>query len=58
MTASEFQAWLNAMKISGAEAARLLGVTKNTITRYRQSGAPRVVGLACSALYHRIGEWK
>jgi hypothetical protein len=58
MTATEFQAWLAALKISGAEAARLLDVTPNTITRYRRHGAPKVVGLACAALFHRLGEWK
>jgi predicted site-specific integrase-resolvase len=46
------------MKVSGAEAARLLGVQPNTITRYRRRGAPRCVALACAALYHRIEEWK
>ena len=46
------------MKISGAEAGRLLGVTANTITRYKANGAPKVVALACSALFHRLGEWK
>lgn len=58
MTANDFCAWLKAMKISGAEAARLLGVTANTITRYRREGAPQTVGLACAALYHRLKEWK
>lgn len=58
MTAAEFARWLAEKKISGAEAARLLDVTPNTITRYRRHGAPRSVGLACAALYHRIGEWK
>jgi transcriptional regulator with XRE-family HTH domain len=58
MTAEEFNSWLKAMKISGAEAARLLGVNVNTITRYKKSGAPKSVGLACAALYHRLGEWK
>jgi len=58
MSASEFAEWLKAMKISGAEAARQLGITPNTITRYRRTGAPLVVALACSALFHRLGEWK
>lgn len=58
MTAKEFQDWLRAMKISGAEAARLLGVNANTITRYKREGAPQTVSLACSALYHRLREWK
>lgn len=58
MTSSDFCEWLKAMKISGAEAARLLGVNVNTITRYKREGAPQTVGLACAALYHRLGEWK
>lgn len=57
MTANEFCEWLKAMKISGAEAARLLDVNVNTITRYKREGAPQTVALACSALYHRLGEW-
>jgi hypothetical protein len=58
MTAEEFNSWLKAMHISGAEAARLLDVNVNTITRYKREGAPQTVGLACSALYHRLKEWK
>ena len=58
MTAQQFLDWLKAMDISGAEAARLLGVNANTITRYKTKGAPKVVSLACSALFHRLGEWK
>jgi len=58
MTAAQFSAWLAAMKISGAEAGRLLGVNPNTITRYKRDGAPKAIGLACAALYHRLGEWK
>jgi transcriptional regulator with XRE-family HTH domain len=58
MTANEFCTWLKAMKITGAEAARLLGVNVNTITRYKKEGAPQTVSLACAALYHRMEEWK
>lgn len=58
MPADRFNEWLKAMKISGAQAARLLGVNVNTITRYKKEGAPQTVGLACKALYHRLGEWK
>lgn len=57
MTASEFQHWLHAMGISGAKAAEMLGVTANTITRYRRIGAPKAIGLACAALYHRLRGW-
>lgn len=58
MTALEFQRWLAAMKVSGAEAARLLDVNVNTITRWKHHGAPQSIGLACAALYHRLEEWK
>jgi hypothetical protein len=57
MTANEFCEWLKAMKISGAEAARLLSVNVNTITRYRRSGGPKMLSLACAALFHRLGVW-
>ena len=57
MTASDFQQWLRDMGISGARAAEMLGVTANTITRYRRIGAPKVIGLACAALYHRLRGW-
>jgi transcriptional regulator with XRE-family HTH domain len=58
MSAVAFQNWLTAMRISGAEAARLLGVHPNTITRYKREGASRETALACAALYHRLEPWK
>jgi hypothetical protein len=54
MDAKTFNHWLDTMKISGSEAARLLGVKPNTITRYRKKGAPRIVALACNSLFHRL----
>ncbi len=44
--------------LSVSQAARLLGVHANTITKYRRGGAPTVVALACSAIYHRLEAWK
>ena len=58
MTSDAFGRWLKAMDITGAEAARLLGVQPNTIVRYRQQGTPTMVALACAALYHRLNAWK
>lgn len=57
MTAVQFCAWLDAMKITGAEAGRLLDVAPNTITRYRRKGGPKTLALACAALFHRLGGW-
>jgi hypothetical protein len=58
MTAEQFCAWIDAMRISGAEAARLLDIHGNTVARYKRHGAPKAIALACSALFHRLGEWK
>lgn len=58
MTADQFNAWLAAMNISGAKAAKLLGCGKNTITRFKRQGGDTRLGLACSALYHRLEPWK
>lgn len=53
MTGTQFNEWLSAMGISGAEAARLLGVTPNTITRYRKRGGPAMLDAACAHLRSR-----
>lgn len=54
----QFCEWLKAMKISAAEAGRLLGVHENTVARYKREGAPKTVALACRALFHKLGEWE
>lgn len=59
MTPEAFEAWLAAMKAAGlarsaAACARLLGVSEDTVSRYRRRGAERVVALACRALLHRM----
>lgn len=58
MTAAQFNSWLAAMRISGAEAGRRLGVRANSITRYKRTGGSTMLGLACTALYHRLEAWK
>jgi ActR/RegA family two-component response regulator len=58
MTAEAFQRWLAEMRISASEAARLLGVHPNTITKYKAKGGPRIVALACAALFHRMEVWR
>lgn len=57
MSAKAFQSWLTAMDISAAEASRLLGVSPNTITKYKRRGARKETALACTALFHRMKEW-
>lgn len=59
MTASAFVDWLAAMKTAGlarsdAAAARLLGVSANTVVEMKQRGADLRTALACRALLHRL----
>jgi hypothetical protein len=58
MSAASFLSWLDAMGFSAAEAARQLGVNANTVTRYKRKGGPKMLALACAALYHRQESWK
>ena len=59
MTATDFKLWLTAMKEanlarSDAAAARLLGVSANTVSEMKQRGADVRTALACTALLHRM----
>lgn len=56
MSADEFRAWLDLMGITATEASARLGVSKNTITAYRQDGADERVKLACRALARAAGK--
>lgn len=49
--------WLVEQKMSGAELSRQLGVSTDTISRYRtgQAEIPKLVVLAMLALKHRLG---
>lgn len=57
ITAAAFEAWVARMGWSGREAARRLGVSKDSVVRYRREGAPRTVGLACAALAVGLDVW-
>lgn len=62
MTAAAFTEWLAAMKAAGlarsdAAAARLLGVSANTVVEMKQRGADQRTALACRALFHRLEPW-
>lgn len=62
MTPEAFTAWLAAMKEaklarSDAAAARLLGVSANSVVTMKQRGADTRTALACRALFHRLEPW-
>jgi len=59
MTANDFTNWLAEMKSAGLlnskqDAAKVLGVTDDTVTNYTKRGGPFMLGLACRALMHRL----
>lgn len=59
MTAVSFQLWLDDMKLanlarSDAAAARLLGVSANSVVKMKRNGADLRTALACRALLHRL----
>lgn len=62
MTAADFSAWVDLMKAtrkwSAAQCARELGCGVNQITRWRASGAPPYIGLACAAIAFGLPPWK
>ncbi len=59
MTKEAFTAWLAEMRVAGlarsdAAAARLLGVSANTVVALKKDGADLRTALACRALLHRL----
>ncbi|PIE07539.1 MAG: hypothetical protein CSA74_06950 [Rhodobacterales bacterium] len=58
MTADDFNAWMDHMGFSGLEAARQLGIGKNTVPTYRREGAPKHIALACAALAFGLPPWR
>jgi hypothetical protein len=63
MTASAFNSWLADMKSAGlarsdAAAARLLGVSANTVVSLKREGADMRTALACRALLHRLEPYR
>ncbi len=59
MSAASFNAWLADMKSaglarSGAECARLLGISANSVVAMKRRGTDLRTALACRALLHRL----
>lgn len=62
MSPADFSAWVAHMKAtqrwSARECARQLGCGVNQIARWRESGAPLYIGLACAALIFGLPSWR
>lgn len=55
MTADEFNQWLTVMGYSGRQAHLNLGISEDTVSKYRKEGTGNrtVVDLACECLWRR-----
>jgi hypothetical protein len=63
MTPTAFIGWLASMKEAGlarsdAAAARLLGISANSVVGMKRRGADKRTALACRALFHRLEPWE
>lgn len=59
MKSKDFRAWIVRMGYNDSEAARKLGLgSRNTITKYKDEGAPEYIGLACAALAYGLPAWE
>ena len=57
MTVEAFNRWIADRNISKLEAARQLGLNKNTVTKYCREGGPLWLGLACAAISQGLKPW-
>jgi hypothetical protein len=58
MTADDFNAWMEHMKFNVTHAAGALGISRNSVDKYRVAGAPDLVALACAALAYGLPMWR
>ena len=62
MTPEQFNQWLQEMRNDGfaqtdEQCAKLLGITRRTLARYKLKGAGLTVSLACKNLIHKLGPY-
>jgi len=54
MNAKEFCDWMARMDLNNLEAAAALGISRNTVPRYKKEGTPLYIDLACAALSYGL----
>ena len=62
MNAIQFNKWLREMRETGfaksdTECAKMLGISRRTMLRYKQEGAGLTVSLACKNLICKLGRY-
>ena len=57
MEAKDFEAWINHMGWSDSKVARELDLSRNTVIKYKQQGAPASIGYACAAIAYGLPPW-
>lgn len=62
ITSEQFNQWLQQMRADGfaqtdEQCAKLLGISRRTMLRYKQEGAGLTVSLACKNLIHKLGPY-
>lgn len=57
MTGVEFCRWMDTMNLNTVQVRELFGLGRNTITKYREQGAPDYIGYACAAVSMGLPKW-
>ena len=55
MTAHDFNNWRSRHGLNKSQAAEVLGIGINTVTKYCRSGGPKWLGLACFGYSVKVG---
>ncbi len=58
MSGHDLTKWVEHMGCTKKGAARMLGISRTSLDRYLQEGAPVTVGLACAALAFGLPVWR
>ena len=58
MKAQDFKDWIAIHKFSMYDLEKRFGVTRKTLSKYRDEGGPEWLGYACAAISHGIPAWR
>ncbi|MEP3525841.1 MAG: hypothetical protein ABJN24_10520 [Hyphomicrobiales bacterium] len=58
MKAQDFTDWMESHSLKIIDVARIFGVSRNSITKYREEEGPIWLGYACAAYSHGLKPWR